>query len=215
MGWNWVACPHLSLRIWLAHTWLQCKIHCGNNERETGQMESVKYTSKEGKLLPGMHWKSSLYDRKCHTAKQERWRGTVWEKQRPTSNSVSTPSKPWDDFFTSNHVQSAPSFSQIHLVTQDWSQQPDDRTALGGAYLAVCGADRKPDVGGNHHGECWGQFNSEAAVERAQQIHHRRSLYQPHWHPRGAKVSPEHYLNWWIVDCWLGQMTLTEQETFV
>lgn len=44
-------------------------------------------------------------------------------------------------------------------------QHPSEwRLRLSVAYLAVRGADRKPNIGGDHHGEGRGQLDSEATV---------------------------------------------------
>lgn len=78
----------------------------------------------------------------------------------PTSNN--TPADPADlgmVVFTNNHTQITASFSQMHWVAVD-----DPSSPVAGTYLAVCGADRKSDVGGDHHCERGGQLNGEAAA---------------------------------------------------
>lgn len=68
-----------------------------------------------------------------------------------------------------------------------------------GAYLAVCGADGKPDVGGHHHSESWSQFNGEAAAGGSIRDTSQALFVLVSLTPQGAIHSPEHSLG----DCWL------------
>lgn len=81
---------------------------------------------------------------------------------------------PWQSH--SNCAESS-DFFQIRLVPLDCCAAPPNGSLwLAGTYLAVCGADGKPDVGGNHHGEGRGQLNSEATVGATGRQRHRSSL---------------------------------------
>lgn len=70
------------------------------------------------------------------------------------------------------------------------------RLWLSVAYLAVCGADGKPNVGGDHHGEGRGQLNSEATVGENRKTTSQELFVWPCRHPVAAEVLPEHSVSW-------------------
>lgn len=67
---------------------------------------------------------------------------------------------------------------------------------LSVAYLAVRGADWKPNVGGDHHGEGRGQLNSEATVGENRKTTSQELFVWPCRHPVAAEVLPEHSVSW-------------------
>lgn len=74
-------------------------------------------------------------------------------------------------------TQSLAAFFSDHLVPLGLSATPrNGGLRLAETYLAVCGADGKSDVGGDHHGEGRGQLNGEAAVGATGRQRHRSSL---------------------------------------
>ena len=65
-------------------------------------------------------------------------------------------------------------------------QRPRGPAGARSAYLAVCGADGKSHVGGDHHRECRGQLNGEAAAEGTRDT--SQGLFGgPHPHPGGPE----------------------------
>lgn len=166
MGRTWVACPHLSLRIWFsAHMtsmqsslWKQWKRNRTNGKCDAhieGDKDLARHALK----------KQSLWQRASH-----RWAGKVKRDSLKKANAhiqqcSSRPGKPWDDFFSQTTIYKA----LVALLRFTWWLWTDPSSTMKGQrwqgpYLAVCGADRKSDVGGDHHCESWGQFNGEAAV---------------------------------------------------
>lgn len=84
---------------------------------------------------------------------------------------------------------------------------PQSSLWLAGAYLAVRGADRKPDVGGNHHGEGRGQLNSEATVWGGQEDNVTGALCVALPTPRGRRSLARTFCKL-VVDGCLSQMTI-------
>lgn len=78
---------------------------------------------------------------------------------------------------------------------------------LAGTYLAVRGADRKPNVGGNHHGEGRGQLNSEATAWGGQEDNVTGALCVALPTPRGHRSLARTFCKL-VVDGCLSQMTI-------
>lgn len=118
-------------------------------------------------------------------------------------------------FFSQTTIYEAP----VALLGFTWGLGTDPSSPMKGRgwqgpYLAVCGADRKSDVGGDHHCESWGQFNGEAAVGGSTRDTSQGLFVPASLTPQGCQSLTRTFFES-AADCWLGQMTLIEQETAV
>lgn len=89
-------------------------------------------------------------DSRCHAADQEGLEGGSRGADRPGCPAPTT--------------QYSCCFSDARVRPDRPATPQNGSLWLAEAYLAVRGADRKPNVGGDHHGEGRGQLNSEATV---------------------------------------------------
>lgn len=168
---------------------------------ETGQIE-------RGRAL-AMHTlrKPSVCHRRHHAAAPGGSRGAAWDKPRPASNNtLADPANLKMTVFKNKHMPRAASFSPIRSATREGPQQPD-----GGTHLAVRGADRKPDVGGNHHGERGGQLDGEAAAGGRARYTSQALFVSASQTPQGCQSLTRTFFGS-IVGLLTGQMTLTEKK---
>lgn len=94
------------------------------------------------------------------------------------------------------HNHSLATSFQSHSVRPERPASPHNGSLwLAQAYLAVRGADRKPNVGGDHHGEGRGQLNREATVGGNRKTTSQELFVWPCRHPVAAEVLPEHSVN--------------------